>query len=185
MKKNLLLSFTLLCFTSKYWCQENTNNRMPNIVFCLADDWGWPHAGAYGDQAVKTPNFDRLANEGVLFNNAYVSSPSCTPSRNAFITGKYHWELGPGANLRSELPAEHNSFIHLLKQQGYIVGRTTAKTWGPGRINSWIAQHGEHPGGKAYKTFDEFLENTEAKSAPFSFGLALKTLTESIKKVQG
>ena len=51
---------------------------MPNIIFCLADDWGWPHAGVYGDQAVKTPNFDRLADEGVLFNNAYVSSPSCT-----------------------------------------------------------------------------------------------------------
>ena len=53
------------------------------------------------------------------------------PQENAFITGKYHWELGPGANLRSELPAEHNSFIHLLKQQGYIIGRTQRKpgTW--------------------------------------------------------
>lgn len=185
MKKKLLLSLTLLCFTSKYWCQESTKNRMPNIIFCLADDWGWPHAGVYGDQAVKTPNFDRLANEGVLFNNAYVSSPSCTPSRNAFITGKYHWELGPGANLRSELPAEHNSFIHLLKQQGYITGRTTAKTWGPGRINSWIEQHGEHPGGKSYKTFDEFLENTEAKSAPFFFWLGTKDPHRKYKKGSG
>ena len=104
MKKNLLLSLTLLCFTSKYWCQENINDRMPNIIFCLADDWGWPHAGVYGDQAVKTPNFDRLANEGVLFNNAYVSSPSCTPSRNAFITGKYHWELGPEQTLEVNCP---------------------------------------------------------------------------------
>ena len=40
---------------------------MPNIIFCLADDWGWPHAGVYGDQAVKTPNFDRLANEEGCF----------------------------------------------------------------------------------------------------------------------
>ncbi len=51
----------------------------PNILFCLADDWGWPHAGAYGDPVVKTPAFDRLAREGVLFEYAYVSSPSCTP----------------------------------------------------------------------------------------------------------
>ena len=42
----------------------------PNILFAIADDWGWPHASAYGDAVVKTPNFDRLAKEGVLF-------PSC------------------------------------------------------------------------------------------------------------
>ena len=71
-------------------CQNQAqNDQRPNIVFCLADDWGWPHAGAYGD-IVKTPSFDRIAEAGVLFNHAYVSSPSCTPSRNAFITGKYH-----------------------------------------------------------------------------------------------
>lgn len=79
----------------------------PNILFCLADDWGWPHAGAYGDQVIKTPTFDGIAWEGVLFRHTYVSSPSCTPSRNAVITGKYHWQLGPGANLWSTLPVEH------------------------------------------------------------------------------
>ncbi|MDB4468675.1 sulfatase-like hydrolase/transferase, partial [bacterium] len=42
----------------------------PNILFCIADDWGWPHAGAYGDPVVKTPAFDRIAKEGVLFENA-------------------------------------------------------------------------------------------------------------------
>ena len=54
----------------------------PNILFAIADDWGWPHAGAYGDPVVKTPTFDRLAEEGVLFTQAYVSSPSCTTSRS-------------------------------------------------------------------------------------------------------
>ena len=48
----------------------------PNILFCLADDWGWPHASAYGDEGVHTPNFDRIAKEGVLFHQTYVSSPS-------------------------------------------------------------------------------------------------------------
>ena len=38
----------------------------PNILFAFADDWGWPHAGAYGDPVVKTPAFDRIAREGVL-----------------------------------------------------------------------------------------------------------------------
>ena len=63
-------------------------DSQPNVLFCLADDWGWPHAGAYGDSGIKTPTFDRLAKEGALFNHAYVSSPSCTPCRNALITGK-------------------------------------------------------------------------------------------------
>ncbi|MBT4223422.1 MAG: sulfatase-like hydrolase/transferase, partial [Opitutae bacterium] len=48
------------------------NNPKPNILFAFADDWGWPHAGAYGDPVVKTPNFDRLAREGALFHHAYV-----------------------------------------------------------------------------------------------------------------
>jgi arylsulfatase A-like enzyme len=144
--------------------------QYPNIVFCLADDWGWPHAGVYGDSAVKTPNFDRLANEGILFNQAYVSSPSCTPSRNAFITGKYYWELGSGANLWSTLPEKHQSFIHLLANQGYVTGRTNAKTWGPGNLDNWIASHGSHPGGESYDTFQEFLATNE-KKAPFFFWL--------------
>ena len=45
----------------------------PNILFAFADDWGWPHAGAYGDPVVKTPTFDRLAKEGSVFKHAYVS----------------------------------------------------------------------------------------------------------------
>ena len=54
----------------------------PNILFAIADDWG-VHAGAYGDNVVKTPTFDRLAREGILFEHAYISSPSCAPSRAA------------------------------------------------------------------------------------------------------
>ena len=65
---------------------EETDPR-PNIVFAIADDWGWPHAGAYGDRVVQTPVFDRLAREGVLFHHAFVSSPSC----KAAVSLKTHW----------------------------------------------------------------------------------------------
>jgi arylsulfatase A-like enzyme len=144
----------------------------PNILFCMADDWGWPHAGAYGDAEIKTPNFDRIAREGALFHHAYVSSPSCTPSRNSLITGKYHWELGPGANLWSTLPVEHESFVHLLRASGYVTGRNHAKTWGPGKIDSWVEHHGDHPATTAYKTLEQFLDETDAKEEPFFFWLA-------------
>jgi len=71
-----------------------TAPKRSNILFAIADDWGWPHAGAYGDPVVKTPTFDRLAKENILFNHAYVSSPSCTPSRGAILTGS-----GTGASV--------------------------------------------------------------------------------------
>lgn len=144
----------------------------PNVLFCMADDWGWPHASAYGDPCVKTPSFDRLAQEGVLLHHVYVSSPSCTPSRNAVITGKYHWELGPGGNLWSTLPAEHESYIHLLEDAGYVIGRDRPKTWGPGKIDSWANVHGNHPAGTAYNGIADFFAKTDAEEMPFFFWLA-------------
>ena len=144
----------------------------PNILFCMADDWGWPHAGVYGDKGVKTPNFDRIAREGMLFHHTYVSSPSCTPSRNAVITGKYHWQLGSGANLWSTLPTQHESFVHLLKDAGYVIGQNRAKTWGPGKIKSWAEVHGGVPAGPTYKDLEEFFDKNDLDDKPFFFWLA-------------
>ena len=100
----------------------------PNILFCIADDWGWPDAGGYGDPVVKTPAFDRVAREGVLFENAFVTSPSCTPSRNSILTGQVHWRLGAGANLWSSLAPEHPVYPSLLEDAGYHVGHWR-KAW--------------------------------------------------------
>ncbi|MBK1833225.1 sulfatase [Roseibacillus ishigakijimensis] len=157
----------------------------PHILFCMADDWGWPHAGAYGDEGVATPTFDRLAREGALFHHFYTCSPSCTPSRNGVITGKYHWRLGPGANLWSTLPAEHESFIHLLADAGYAIGQNPPKTWGPGRIKSWQAVHGEDPAGPTYATFGEFLQANDPADQPFCFWLASSDPHRGYKKGSG
>ncbi|WDE95352.1 sulfatase [Lentisphaera profundi] len=160
-------------------------DERPNVLFCMADDWGWPHASAYGDQGIQTPNFDRTAKEGILFHHTYVSSPSCTPSRNAVITGKYHWQLGPGANLWSTLPIEHESFIHLLEDAGYVIGQNRAKTWGPGKINTWAKHHGNHPAGSTYKDLDEFFTKTKALENPFFFWLATSDPHRGYKKDSG
>jgi arylsulfatase A-like enzyme len=138
--------------------------KRPNILFALADDWGWPHAGAYGDPVVKTPNFDRIAAEGVLFTNAYISSPSCTPCRNALLTGQYHWRLGPGANLWSTLDPATPTYPLLLKKAGYHIG-SWRKSWGPGRLTGWK----DHPAGKPCRGgFDAFLSD-RPKDTPFCF----------------
>ena len=58
-------------------------DKRPSILFALADDWSWPHAGVYGDKVVKTPTFDRVAAEGMLFSHTFSVTPSCTASRAA------------------------------------------------------------------------------------------------------
>jgi arylsulfatase A-like enzyme len=138
--------------------------RRPNILFALADDWGWPHAGAYGDRVVKTPTFDRIAREGVLFTSAYVSSPSCTPSRNAILTGQQFYRLGEGANLWSTLDVGEPNFMRLLRVNGYNIGHWR-KAWGPGDYAAGGYQ--EHPCGPE-STFEEFLKHRD-RSKPFCF----------------
>ncbi len=164
----IVLSFYLLSLISDNLIAQ----QRPNILFCLADDWGWPHAGAYGDGGVDTPSFDRLSREGMLFHNAYVTSPSCSPSRNSVVTGKYPWQLGSGVNLQSCLPVEHDSVVHILARNNYLTGYTKAKTWGPGDIRPWQEYHGAHPAGaKAYDGLADFLSENQGKEEPFFFWL--------------
>ncbi|MEM7457424.1 MAG: sulfatase [Planctomycetota bacterium] len=141
--------------------------EQPNIIFAIADDWGWPHASAYGDPVVNTPTFDRIAADGVLFEHAFVSSPSCTPSRNAILTGQYHWRLGWGANLHSELDPKHVTYPNLLENAGYFTGHFR-KSWGPGRLPDWKDHPNVHPAGRKYNSVDEFFE-ARPEGQPFCF----------------
>ncbi len=151
----------------------------PNILFAIADDWGWPHASAYGDPVVKTPTFDRVAREGVLFENAFVSAPSCTPSRNTILTGQYHWRLGYGANLWSRLDTKHQTYPHLLEDAGYFTGHFR-KSWGPGNLDGWQ----RHPAGKKFNSFQQFLEERPSDQ-PFCFWFGASDPHRGYKKGSG
>ncbi len=144
---------------------EGATGSRPNILFCIADDWGWPHAGAYGDPVVQTPAFDRLAREGVLFHHAYISSPSCTPSRGAILTGQYHWRLEGAGNLHSVFPDHFTTYPEMLAEAGYVTG-TSGKAWGPGRTET----EGRELAGKRYRSFDEFLGGWNGET-PFCYWL--------------
>src|SRR5262249_39590375 len=96
----------------------------PNILVIVADDWSYPHAGAYGNKVVKTPTFDRLAREGVLFTNAFAAAPSCTPSRASLLTGRAVHQLEEGGNLWGYLPAKFPVYPDLVEAAGYTVGFT-------------------------------------------------------------
>ena len=107
----------------------------PNIVFILADDLGWGDLHCYGHNQVKTPHIDRLAAEGVLFTQFYTASPVCSPSRAAFMTGRFpaelrvhgHFATPPESNLEANAARAMPNFLdpaipsvtQLLKGAGY------------------------------------------------------------------
>ncbi|MEQ8209804.1 MAG: sulfatase [Lacipirellulaceae bacterium] len=90
----------------------------PNIVLIIADDMNWNDCGAYGHPAIRTPNIDRLAAEGLLFKHAYLTTSSCSPSRSSLITGKYPHNTG-AEQLHWPLPEGTRTFVQELKHQGY------------------------------------------------------------------
>lgn len=102
----------------------------PNILFCIADDWGL-HAGAYGTPWVKTPAFDRVAKDGLLFSHAYTPNAKCAPSRACLLTGRNSWQLKEAANHICYFPPEFKSWAEALTENGWHVGHTL-KGWGPG-----------------------------------------------------
>ena len=103
----------------------------PNILFAVADDWSYGHAGAYGCRWVKTPAFDRVAQQGLLFTHAYTPNAKCAPSRASILTGRNPWQLKAAANHNCYFPAEFKTYPEALAEHGYFVGMTQ-KGWAPG-----------------------------------------------------
>jgi len=143
MKSLLIRLFVTASALLAVWTPPCTraaeSGRRPNILFCFADDWG-RYASCYAatesrpslNQIVKTPNIDRVAKAGVLFKNAHVGSPSCTPCRSALLSGRYFFNTGRAAILNGAVwdPAIP-SWPLLLKESGYHIGKSY-KVWSPG-----------------------------------------------------
>lgn len=132
----------------------------PNILFIIFDDWGWQHAGAYGSTWVKTPNFDRVAREGILFQNAFTSNPKCSPCRATILTGRNTWQLKEAVSHNGYFPEGFETYPDLLERAGYTVG-LTGKGWGPGDFKT-LAKRTRNPAGPG---FDEH------KSSPPASGI--------------
>jgi len=164
MRNRVILLFPLLAVACAAGA-ETAAPKQPNILFCLADDWAWPHAGVYGDKVIKTPVFDRVAQEGVLFNFAFSAAPSCTASRAAILTGQYPHRLAEGANLYGTLQKRFVVYPDLLEQAGYVVG-IWGKGWGPGNFQK--GGRTRNPAGPSFKSFKEFLQTVPA-TKPFCF----------------
>lgn len=125
-----IIGFLLICMFS---CQkeEVAYPQKPNILFAIMDDVTYMHMGAYGCEWVETPNFDRIASEGILFQNVYTPNAKCGPSRSNILTGRNSWQLEEGVNHWSYFPSKFKSFAESLSDHGYHVGYT-GKGWAPG-----------------------------------------------------
>jgi len=112
--------------------QEQNKQKTPNILLVLADDQSWLHTSITGNKVIKTPAFDRVAEEGVLFTNAFAACPSCTPSRTAILSGQEIWRTEEAGLLMGTIPEDLKLFTHILDDKGYFVGYT-GKGWAPGK----------------------------------------------------
>lgn len=128
-------------------CTAPKVDRRPNILLAYSDDQSYPHASALGDPVVRTPAFDRVAAEGVVFTQSYTACPSCTPSRSALLTGRHIWRIGEAGVLYGTLSPEYPLFTHLLEDAGYHAG-FVGKPWAPGDWRAGGLQR--HPIGTEY-----------------------------------
>ncbi len=159
-------------------------SQRPNILLVITDDQSFAHAGAYGSTMVATPAFDRMAAEGVLFTNAFVSAPSCCPARGSVLSGQQFYRLREASMNHTVWPTQEVPlYTDLLEQTGYRVGYT-GKGWGPG--NWQVSGRNVSPTGAQYNqikltppgtevsdidyaaNFDAFLDGNTDES-PFCF----------------
>lgn len=160
-----ITGLVLLCFHSIGSAADR-----PNILFAFADDWG-RHASVYAaadgagsaNDVIRTPNFDALADSGVLFRNAFVNAPSCTPCRSSLLSGMHFWQTNTGAILQGavwddSIPA----WPLLLQQNGYHIGFTW-KVWSPGEPRD--APYGGRPNAfaAAGRSFNGFSQTVTAQ----------------------
>jgi N-acetylglucosamine-6-sulfatase len=107
--------FSLACFFSPYLFAQQKD---PNIIFILTDDHRWDALSSMGHPVIQTPNLDRLAKEGIMFSNAFVTTSLCSPSRASFLTGQYAHRHGVVTN-HTPWDNRNTTFLELLKQAGY------------------------------------------------------------------
>ena len=107
-----------LCPVGSSVAKSVANPDRPNVVFILTDDQRWDQLGCAGHPFLKTPNLDRLAAEGAMFRNAFVTTSLCSPSRASFLSGLYAHAHGVVNNF-TDYPADLPSFPRRLQSAGY------------------------------------------------------------------
>lgn len=111
-------ALTSACAQAPVFAQSS---ELPNIVFLISDDHSTPDLGCYGNSAIQTPHLDRLAAEGLRFDNGFVASPQCSPNRSAIFAGCTPHTIGT-SRLHTPYPEWEESFVEGLRGAGYYTG---------------------------------------------------------------
>lgn len=152
----LILLSPILFFS----CNQVEEKVQPNIIFIMSDDHAEQAISAYGSNLIQTPNIDRIANEGILFRNSFVTNSICAPSRAVLLTGKYSNLNGLRDN-RDEFDGSQVTFPKILQAAGYqtyMMGKWHLKT-DPTGFDDWKILIGQ---GQYYNpTFKENGEQTK------------------------
>ena len=146
---SVVLAFASLSVLTTLAASTKAPATPPNILFAIADDWG-AHAGAYGHKWMHTPNFDRVAKQGLLLTHAFTPNAKCAPSRACILTGRNSWQLEAAANHICYFPPKFKGWGEVLAEHGWFVGHTT-KGWGPGVATNAMGQARQMTG-KAFNT---------------------------------
>ncbi len=142
---NVLVILTL-------WLSQGLSQERPNIIFIITDDHGYADLGAYQDAAedIRTPNLDKLACEGALMTNGYVTAPQCVPSRAGVITGRYQSRFNLEENRNKPLSLNEATVADHLKAAGYMTGFVGKWHLNPDRSSkTWIQSMKSKADGKA------------------------------------
>lgn len=161
-----------------------------NVLFVFVDDWG-RYASCYKgldgradlNDVIQTPNIDRIAREGILFRNAFVNAPSCTPCRSSLMSGRYFFNCERGAILQGAAwDAAIPSFPLMLRDSGYQIGKSF-KVWSPGTPADAPfggQKYAYQRAGNAANNFSEEVTKRMAKGSPLE-----QSRSEVLAQVQG
>jgi arylsulfatase A len=149
--------------------QANIESEQPNIVYIYADDLGYNEVGVYGQEKIKTPHLNKMANEGIMFTQHYTSSPVCAPARSALLTGLHTGHSYIRSNLeygeakfndedeygQEPLPEGTITLGTILKEAGYTTG--AIGKWGLG-----MTGNSGHPNKQGFDYFYGYLDQKQA-----------------------
>ena len=151
-----------VCGGSAVSCKSERNPGKaprPNILLIVSDDQSYPFAGAYGCSWVRTPGFDFVAENGILFNNCYTPNAKSAPSRAGLLTGRYSWQLEEAGNHITHWPeGKYSTVFEALGAHGYRTG-FTGKGWAPG-------DPGKRPDGKNRQLTGKPYQKREVADPP-------------------
>lgn len=132
--RKLFLFFIILSF--HHFLAAQKNNSRPDIIYIMADDLGYADLSCYGRKDYQTPNLDKLCAQGVKFMNAYAAAPVCTPTRVAFMTGRYPARLNVG--LYEPIAEGHkDSSVGLLPETPSIASRLKKAGYETYLVGKW------------------------------------------------